>query len=203
MYVSQSWCGLFAMNFDHFSCPWTQLLCLSIVLKPWSSYKLFFRFFLAWFFVSYMNCWWTQGLPAECALPSSSHCRAGVPVHKDYPLHAAWHSHSASSGREPFVVWNSSTLTHRGTFPPPEKHCPYLFKNNLSIGVFVAIRAVHFQAFFRLDIRTFVCTYKSSAIHLWANTVQLHFSPYPRTFLLELVWGLKYQCSSAELISSC
>lgn len=49
--------GLFAMNFECCTCPWTQLsfnmgeMCLSIVLRPWSSYKLFFRFCLAWFFL--------------------------------------------------------------------------------------------------------------------------------------------------------
>lgn len=211
------------MNFERCTCPWTQLsfnmgeMCLSIVLKPWSSYKLFFGFFLAWFSVSYMNCWLTRGLSAECVLPSSSHCWAGISVHKDCPVHAAWHSLSASSGREPrlaaaepFGVGNSSTAPHAspmGIFPPPEKHCLYLFKNNLSIGVFVAIEAIHFQAYFKLDIRAFVCTCKrhpkSSGIHSWANAVQLHFSLYPCTLLLKLVWGLKYQFNSAELISNC
>lgn len=205
------------MNSERCTCPWTQLLfnmgemCLSIVLKPWSSYKLFFRFFLAWFFVSYMNCWLTWGLPAERALPSSSHCWAGIPLHKDSLTQPqCLLREGAQPADEPFVVWNSPTLPHtspRGTFPPPEKHCPYLFKNNLSIGVFVAVRAIHFQAYFRLDIRTSVCTCKrdpkSSAIHLWASTVQLHFSSYPHTFILKLVWGLKYQCNSAELVSSC
>lgn len=185
--------GLFAMNFERCTCPWTQLLfnmgemCLSIVLKPWSSYKLFFRFYLAWFSVSYTNSWLAGGLPAECVLPSSSHCWAGIPVNKNCPVHAAWHSHSASSGRElrlaadePFVVWNCSTppqASPRGDISTTwKKRCPYLFKNNLSMGVFGAIRAIHFQAYLKLDIRTSVCRGKRDPKLIWNTLISQYRS---------------------------
>lgn len=197
--------GLFAMNFERCTCPWTQLsfnmgeMCLSIVLKPWSSYKLFFRFFLAWFSVSYTNCWLAGGLPAEYVLPSSSHCWAGIPVHKNCPVHAAWHSHSASSGRElrlaadePFVVWNCSTppqASPRGDISTTWKK-PFIFR--LTLNLTSELLCAEAKG-----------TPNSSGIHSLANTVQLHFSLYPHTFLLKLVWALKYQFNSAELISNC
>lgn len=133
--------------------------------------------------------------------PSKNSCVLGLPGH------ASWHNHRAylrcwegSLGLLlTSLLWHEMVL-HPYALPPGgyfhhlKKTLSISVKKYSSIYVFVAIRAIHFCADFKLDIWISQLLYahaKGTPNHLECthDLTQPYFSPYPHTFLLQFgIW---------------